>query len=393
MINNKWEIEYEMDDETLKEAILLDKEAFDEIDVVDYNRCKIWLKKNNEIYTVLKYDGEFVGYINFVAISDEAYSLYRSGEAKDYFLQSKDIMPFRRGKNHKCLLLSIVIRKEYRDGEAIKILSNALSERIQNFESRGIHISKVIQDCVSMDGIKFVLNFFGAKYVCDSLGGKIYEADLDSERKIYPLELRYEEINEENIKTIARIQYEIFKDSNCVGYCDYLEELDNKDRFKNKLLPVNFLVYLGDVAVGIVGLYELEDYKEDIWLNWLGVLPEYRKRGIGTSMLLHVIKLSKEYKRNNFRLFSYENWHQDAISIYKKTMQIQENYLSKDDDYSLMIDGGCKIFSCSLIDKKPTFWDNKFIGLNKEKELHLKSVKALIDDKIIESNIREEVMV
>ena len=41
----------------------------------------------------------------------------------------------------------------------------------------------MIQDCVSSDGIKFANNFFGAKYICDSLGGKIYEANLDEQRK------------------------------------------------------------------------------------------------------------------------------------------------------------------------------------------------------------------
>ena len=180
-MDNKWEIYYKMDDETLKEAIELDKQTFDDIDTVSFDHCKSWLKRNDQIYTVLKYDGELVGYTNFIALTDECYNRYREGAGKDYFLQSTDVVPFKKGKNNKCLMLSIVIKKEYRDGEAIKILSGALRDRINDFEKQGIHISHVIQDCVSMDGIKFALNFFNARYVCDSLGGKIYEAKLDED--------------------------------------------------------------------------------------------------------------------------------------------------------------------------------------------------------------------
>ena len=73
-----------------------------------------------------------------------------------------------------------------------------------------------------------------------------------------------------------------------------------------------------------------------------------------------------------------------AISIYKKTMQLEEYYLNENDDIRLIMQGGCKIFSSSLVDKKPSYWDSKFIGLCNEAKLHRKSVKALIRDGIID---------
>jgi len=196
-----------------------------------------------------------------------------------------------------------------------------------------------------------------------------------------------------NVKIIGKIQYEIFKYAKGVGYCDYLDELKYEDKRIDKRLPINFLVYNQDIPVGIVGLYEMPGHKDDIWLNWLGVLPEHRRKGIGTAMLFHVINLAKKYGKKNFRLFSYENWHKQAISIYKKTMQVQESYLNKEDDLRLIIEGRCKIFSSSLVDKKPPLWNNEFINLSGEEELHRKSIEALVQSGVIEAKEEESILV
>ena len=107
--------------------------------------------------------------------------------------------------------------------------------------------------------------------------------------------LQYVEINKKNVIDAARLQFNIFYAMNNVGYCDYLKELETKDRYKNKVLPINFLVYLNNYPVGIIGLYELKEYPDDIWINWFGVDARYRNNGIGTQMLLKILDIAKSY--------------------------------------------------------------------------------------------------
>ena len=382
-----WQIQHKVDDETLRQLIMLDKSTYAAKDVGSFSLCKKWLQVNSEIYTILKFRNIVVGYINFVPLKDAAFERFQKGELKDYELTENDISSFVKGKNLNCLLMSIVIKKDFRDGEAIFRLTDGFTKHLENLKARGVKIVKVLQDCISIDGIKFVINFFGADFICESHRGhkfgKIYEIDFSEPRKFYPPKLRYEELCEENLKTMAKIQYEIFKDTQSVGYSDYKKAANLKDKFANKLLPIDFLVYYQDVPVGIVGLYEIENYPDDVWVDWLGVLPEYRNQGIGTQMLLHICDVARHYKKKNIRLYSFGKTYPFGVSIYRKVMQRCEKYRNINDNIKWLEEIDCLLFSSSLIDKRPQLWKNKFIDAKSEKRIHRQSLRMLKRDNII----------
>ena len=194
--------------------------------------------------------------------------------------------------------------------------------------------------------------------------------------------LKFVEINKNNIIDAARLQFNIFYSMNNVGYLDYLQEIKTHNRYKNKILPINFLVYLNNYPVGIIGLYEIKEYPDDIWINWFGVDAKYRNNGIGTQMLLKILDIAKHYNKKNFRLFTYETWNYNALGIYKKTMQLEENYDNKQENSFLIKFGKPKIYSLSLIDKHVEPWNNKFINLSDELVLNEKSIKKLKDDNL-----------
>ncbi len=378
-----WEITHKVDDETLKALLSLDKQAFSGKDIGSFERCKAWLKVNDKIYTVLKLGGKTIGYINFVPLTNDAFEKFSSGELKDFDLTPNDILPFSLGEELNCLFMSIVIKQEFRDGEAIKRLTNAFKEFLERLKEEGVRIRRILQDCVSIDGIKFALYFFGANHLRNSLNGKLYMVDNEKPRSIYPLSLEYEEINESNLKTAALIQYEIFKDTQSVGYEDYKKSIFPTNRLENKLVPIDFLVRWGKTPVGVVGLYCIDGYEDDIWIDWLGVLPEYRNRGIGTQMLIHIYEVAKAYKKKHLRLYTFAKTYQAGVRIYRKTMQIEEAYHNKDDYAPWMKDADCKVFSTSLHDKRATHWNNKFIDVQNEAIVHERSLELLKKEKII----------
>lgn len=195
-------------------------------------------------------------------------------------------------------------------------------------------------------------------------------------------ELKFVPLNKRNLKTASLVQYEIFNESHSCGYLDYLDEVENR---KKRLLPLDFLVYYKKKPVGVIGLYEIDGYPDDIWLNWFGVLPKYRKLGFGTQMLLHVLQLSKSMGRKNFRLFTYAVWHYRAQGIYKRTMPLEELYTNKDDNQYCIKEGIPKIFSISLNGKTITKWKNKYIDLFSESSLHIKSVKRMVKDGLFDN--------
>ena len=65
---------------------------------------------------------------------------------------------------------------------------------------------------------------------------------------------------------MAQIQYSIFKDTQTVGYSDYKNAANFKNKLENKFLPIDYLVYYENAPVGIVGLYEVKGYPDDILL-------------------------------------------------------------------------------------------------------------------------------
>ena len=115
----------------------------------------------------------------------DAYKKIMSGKLRDYQIDADIIKPFKKGEN-KCLFDSIVIHPKHRDTEAILRLWNGFIYKINELESQGMVVSSVVADCVSVDGIKYMINNFKSRYICNSSGGKIYEGKFFNMAKVIP---------------------------------------------------------------------------------------------------------------------------------------------------------------------------------------------------------------
>lgn len=175
----EYNIEYYPNEEDIKQMIQLDNEVYNKSeDCGILEKCLQWKKICPEIYTVIKDSDKVVGYINFVSITKKCYEDFRHGKIKDYQLDLKDIVNFSKGDNY-CLFMSVVVKNEYQDKYATKVLLDAFYKRINDFHIRGIKTNNIIADCVSKDGEKFITKRFNASCVgVTETNSKLYEFSL-----------------------------------------------------------------------------------------------------------------------------------------------------------------------------------------------------------------------
>lgn len=165
--------------------------------------------------------------------------------------------------------------------------------------------------------------------------------------------LKYIIVNSNNLEIAFKIQKETWPDA-----VDYDDLQDKAVNTKND--NCIFLVYDKEKLIGITGVDVYRQYPESAWLDWLAILPEYRKRGYGEKVLLDTIQYCK--KLNKFDAFRievtyYEN--RPALFLYDKVMQLREEYTIEDTD---TIKRNTIIYSYSLNGKLEA-WNNKYLGL------------------------------
>lgn len=162
--------------------------------------------------------------------------------------------------------------------------------------------------------------------------------------------LKYIKVNRNNKEIAFDIQKTIWKDNP-----DYNNFIDKSENSKEDY--ISFIVYKNNSPIGITGVYVEDIDKTTIWLDWYGILPEYRNKGYGRTVLLDTIKYCKNL--NKFEYFRIETnfWEgRPAISLYDDVMHYKENYT---------IEGhtNCLIYTYSFNGIK-NLWDNKYLGLN-----------------------------
>ena len=170
-MKNVWEIIYTVNDCQLEELVKLDSSVYNGLDAGQFNKCKEWLSKNNEIYTVLLLNSKPVAYINFMPITNACYNKFKMGKIKDYEITKSDILKFDKTKPNKCLFTSIVVDKKYQNGIVLLKLWQGFKEGIKQ---KNIAVSHIIMDCVSDMGEKCA-KYIKANLVFESENSKIYE--------------------------------------------------------------------------------------------------------------------------------------------------------------------------------------------------------------------------
>ena len=172
--------------------------------------------------------------------------------------------------------------------------------------------------------------------------------------------IRYIKLDSENINLAYDIQKTIFKDD--PNYANFLSKLNNEDKFETC-----FIVYFEDNPIGITGTY-LEDIdSKSIWLDWYGVLEEYRRQGFGKQILLDTINYCKSLNRFDYFRLDTTYWeNRPVIKLYDDIMHLREEYTIEDTD---TIKHNWLIYTYNLRENKNIEpWNNRNLYLNEHYE-------------------------
>ncbi len=70
-------------------------------------------------------------------------------------------------------------------------------------------------------------------------------------------------------------------------------------------------------TIGICGLYSLNgENTDELWLGWLGLVPEYRNKNIGKTIMQHLYKQANDVGCK--KIFSYVDKEGKPLSFYKR---------------------------------------------------------------------------
>jgi len=116
-----------------------------------------------------------------------------------------------------------------------------------------------------------------------------------------------------------------------IEFVSLIKEIEFGDRFSLSMLhwcgigkreyPLKFWeVYIAKIdneTVGVIGLYQqMETKTESVWVGWFGVRPQFRRKGIGTTLINQLKKIAADYKFRELLVFTDQD-NVAALSLYQ----------------------------------------------------------------------------
>lgn len=146
----------------LKDVIRLDESLYSEEDLGTPERILARYQKNRDSYINI-YDGkELIAYICFFPITkDLREKMYTTHKIFEDNINPTDIVSYEKGKNHTLFIIAIDVRKDYQDGEAIKVLTNEFIAYLKEKEEQEYFVDRILTYASREEGFKIfkTLNF------------------------------------------------------------------------------------------------------------------------------------------------------------------------------------------------------------------------------------------
>ncbi|GHV23475.1 hypothetical protein FACS189428_7020 [Clostridia bacterium] len=98
---------------------------------------------------------------------------------------------------------------------------------------------------------------------------------------------------------------------------DILDYLQGKEDALIRMQKI-YLIFDTNEVAGISGFYQYTDTPEGLyWVNWLGVLPKFRRQGIGRYIVEDLFKKCKKMNAKRMKVYT-DDFNTVAIHLYEK---------------------------------------------------------------------------
>ena len=101
--------------------------------------------------------------------------------------------------------------------------------------------------------------------------------------------INFIKIEQDNLDLACEVQNKIFPEEDAMQ--NFIEQI-NKDPYRKEM--DYYIVYIENTPIGVTGIYSYNEYPENAWLGWFGILKEYRNNGYGGIVLDKTIELAKK---------------------------------------------------------------------------------------------------
>lgn len=122
-----------------------------------------------------------------------------------------------------------------------------------------------------------------------------------------------------------------------------------------------YILWHEDACVGVSGIYFRKEEPDGAWLGWFGILPEYRRRGLGSMALKQFEDEAAKRGFGYVRLYIDAD-DAEAIGFYVANGYAGTPHLNKSD--ILAAGASILIFSKAVLpDRNVPRWRDRSIGL------------------------------
>lgn len=187
------------------------------------------------------------------------------------------------------------------------------------------------------------------------------------------MRLKFVEIDSENLLLASLIQLKIF---GFASSFDSYEDCALHGARNGKY----FLVFCGKKPIGVTGFCPDNKQKDECWVAWLGLLSSERGKGYGKIILEQTLSFMKDSGYKTARLYTSRKWNADAQFLYKKVMDLEEEYRQEGEAYLHYV-----VFSKSLSNEPVLPFGNRNLNLQqaeKEDKLAVRHLKKYIKNHI-----------
>lgn len=161
----------------IRQALMLDALAYDEIYHLEIETCLEWFKANPDIYFMAKESdgGRVVAYINVSPVTDECYERLKKGDFIDTGISADMILDYDMAAPYSMYFSSIVVHPQYQNSAVFMQLVNAVMQKFILLGEHGVYIKRMLADAVTDNGIKFCKLFGMNKVLASNHNSTLYE--------------------------------------------------------------------------------------------------------------------------------------------------------------------------------------------------------------------------